>query len=150
MSPVFTHVTTETRRRKHTNKQQINTVTSARLPSGRPCCSMATAGGHRLWDSAFPHGSRKQQTHYSVCTGSAHTQPRTMRLRAFVHHQNLDLTVQRRGNHVPAANKTPLDLATRESAPPSAVPSPRPGVSQCRDALESVLTHTLLLRSVKS
>ena len=38
---------------------------SARLPSGRPSF-YGLACGRRLCDWAFPHGSRKQQTHCSV------------------------------------------------------------------------------------
>ena len=42
------------------------TVTSARLPSGCACCSVAATCGHHRWDWAFPHSSHKQRTHCLV------------------------------------------------------------------------------------
>ena len=68
------------RQRAHTTekeKQRMKhglTVTSARLPSGCPCCSIAATCGHHRWDWAFPHGSHKQRTHCLVSVFSQNTE----------------------------------------------------------------------------
>ena len=82
-----------------------NNVLHSYLPiSLRHCPSQpsATACDRHQWDLALPHCPRKQKTHCSSCTWSA----RTMRLRVFFQHQNLDLTMQQQGKYVPAACKT--------------------------------------------
>ena len=55
------HTTEKKQRRK-----QGLTVTSARLPSGCPCCCIAATCGHHRWDWAFPNCSHKQRTHCPV------------------------------------------------------------------------------------
>ena len=61
MSSIYACTQLKKQRRKHGI-----TVTSARLPSGCPCCSIAATCGHHRWDWAFPHGSHKQRTHCLV------------------------------------------------------------------------------------
>ena len=53
LEPNVRQIVKFTRQRSHTTGK----VTSARLPLGCACCSMAATCGLHWWDRAFPHGS---------------------------------------------------------------------------------------------